>query len=61
MTSPIPKRRKGGTSFDAELREFMRETEMTARKIIKTSNRKVSPEMRDDEMRDKAAWPLLLL
>lgn len=37
LTSPQPRRRKGGgDDFEFELRDFMRDTELKAKRIIKT-------------------------
>ncbi|GMH51543.1 hypothetical protein TL16_g01034 [Triparma laevis f. inornata] len=50
MTSPIPTRKKTKSTFDAELRDFMRETEMTARKIVKDANKKASDERKKEKL-----------
>jgi hypothetical protein len=57
MTSPIPTRKKAQSTFDAELRDFMRETELTARKIVKDANKKAS----DERKKEVSAAPRVLI
>ena len=57
MTSPIPTRKKAQSTFDAELRDFMRETELTARKIVKDANKKAS----DERKKEVSAVPRVLI